>query len=63
MLNVRTVFSFEQDGLENGKYTMVLAKMGGNVEIQFTAEKKSPTDWKMDFSNAKCPALESKYAD
>ena len=56
-------FSFEQDGLENGKYTMVLAKMGGNVEIQFTAEKKSPTDWKMDFSNAKCPALENKYAD
>ena len=31
-------------------------------EIQFTAEKKSPTEWKMDFSNAKCPALESKYA-
>ena len=55
-------FSFEQGGLENGKYTMVLAKMGGDVEVQFTAEKKSPTDWKMDFSNAKCPALDGKYA-
>ncbi len=56
-------FSFEQDGIENGKYTMVLAKMGGNVEVQFTAEKKSPTEWEMDFSEAKCPALEEKYAD
>ena len=41
---------------------MVLAKMGGNVEVQFTAEKKNPADWKMDFTNAKCPRLESKYA-
>lgn len=56
-------FAFEQYGLENGKYTMALARMGGNVEVQFTAEKKSPTDWKMDFSEVKCPALESKYAD
>ena len=56
-------FAFEQYGLENGKYTMVLARMGGDVEVQFTAEKKSPTEWKMDFSNVKCPALESKYAD
>lgn len=55
-------FAFEQYGIENGKYTMVLAKMGGNVEVQFTAEKVSATDWKMDFSNARCPALESKYA-
>ncbi len=55
-------FSFEQNEIEPGKYTMVLAKMGGDVEIQFTAEKKSPTDWKMDFSNVKCPALEAKYA-
>ncbi len=60
-------FAFEQNGLENGKYTFVLARngnnnlgVGGDVEIQFTAEKKGPTDWKMDFSNAKCPALESK---
>ncbi len=55
-------FSLEQYGLEPGKYTMVLAKMGGNVEIQFTVEKKSPTDWEMDFSNVRCPGLESKYA-
>ncbi len=54
-------FSFEQNGIEKGKYTMVLAKMGGNVEVQFTAEKKSSTDWKFDFENVKCPALESKY--
>ena len=43
--------------LENGKYTMVLAKAGGNVEIQFSAEKKSPTELKMDFLNAKCTRL------
>ena len=55
-------FAFEQYGIENGKYTVVLAKMGGDVEVQFTAEKKSPTDWEMDFSNVKCPRLESKYA-
>lgn len=48
---------------ELGKYTIVLAKMGGDVEIQFNAEKVSATDWKMDFSDAKCPALESKYAE
>ena len=47
-------FAFEQGGLANGKYTMVLAKMGGNVEIQFSAEKKSPSDWKLDFENVKC---------
>ena len=45
-----------------GKYTIVLAKMGGNVEVQFDAEKVNATEWKMDFSNAKCPKLESKYA-
>ncbi len=56
-------FAIEQYGIENGKYTIALAKMGGNVEVQFTAEKNGPTNWKMDFSNAKCPALESKYAD
>ncbi len=54
-------FAFEQYMLENGKYTMVLARQGANVEVQFTAEKKGPQDWKMDFSNAKCPALESKH--
>ena len=51
-------FAFEQDMLENGKYTIVLAKMGGKVEVQFSARKKSPTDWVMDFSEAKCPKLE-----
>ncbi len=63
-------FAFEQGGLEPGKYTFVLVRdgsndlgLGGNVEVQFTAEKKGPQDWVMDFSNAKCPALESKYAD
>ena len=56
-------FSFEQNGIENGKYTMVLAKMGGDVEVQFTAEKVSATDWKIDFSNVKCPVLESKYVE
>ena len=62
-------FSFEQYGLEPGRYTMVLARdgrndlgVGGNVEIQFTAEKKSATEWKLDFKDAKCPMLESKYA-
>lgn len=54
-------FSIDHSNIGKGKYTMVLARMGGNVEVQFTAEKKSPTDWKMDFSNAKCPKLESKY--
>ncbi len=44
-----------------GKYTLVLAKMGGNVEVQFDAEKTNATDWKMDFSDVKCPALEEKY--
>lgn len=57
-------FSFENYCVpELGKYTMVLAKMGGDVEVQFTAEKVNATDWKMDFSDAKCPALESKYAE
>ena len=63
-------FAFEQYGIEPGKYTIVLARdgrndlgLGGNVEVQFTAEKKGPQDWVMDFSNAKCPALESKYAE
>ncbi len=56
-------FSFEQGNIENGKYTLALAKMGGNVEVQFTAEKKGPTEWEFDFENAKCPALESKYAE
>ena len=55
-------FSFEQYGIEPGRYTMVLARMGGDVEIQFTAEKVSATEWKLDFSNAKCPRLESKYS-
>ena len=55
-------FAFEQYGIQPGKYTMVLAKMGGNVEVQFTAEKVGPKDWKMDFTNARCPKLESKYA-
>lgn len=63
-------FAFEQYGIEPGKYTIVLARdgrnnlgLGGNVEVQFTAEKKGPKDWVMDFSSAKCPALESKYAE
>ena len=53
-------FAFEQYMLENGKYTIVLAKMGGDVEVQFSVEKKGPTDWEMDFSNVKCSRLESK---
>ncbi len=57
------LFSIDHSNIETGKYTMVLAKMGGNVEVQFGVEKVSPTEWKMDFSNAKCPALESKYAE
>ncbi len=40
-----------------GKYTMVLAKMGGDVEVQFTVKKTSATEWTMDFSNAKCTRL------
>lgn len=64
------VFSIYHSSIEPGKYTMVLARdgrndlgVGGNVEIQFGVEKVNDTKWKMDFSNAKCPALESKYAD
>lgn len=64
------VFSIDHSSIEPGKYTMVLARdgrndlgVGGNVEIQFGVEKVNDTKWKMDFSNAKCPALESKYAD
>ena len=49
--------------LENGKYTMVLAKMGGDVEVQFTAEKKSPADWKLDFENARCTRLSGPDAE
>ena len=63
-------FSIDHSSIEPGKYTMVLARderndlgVGGNVEIQFGVEKVNATKWKMDFSNAKCPALESKYAD
>ena len=56
-------FSIDHSNIEDGKYTMVLAKQGGNVEIQFGAEKISATEWKLNFENAKCPALDSKYAD
>lgn len=63
------VFSIYQYSIEPGKYTMVLARdgsndlgVGGNVEIQFGVEKIDATKWKFDFSNAKCPALESKYS-
>ena len=63
------VFSINHSSIEPGKYTMVLARdgrndlgVGGNVEIQFSVEKVNDTEWKMDFSNAKCPALEAKYA-
>ncbi len=61
------LFSIDHSQIETGKYTIVLAKNGssdndaGKVEIQFGAEKVSDTAWKLDFSNAKCPALESKY--
>ena len=62
-------FSMENDCVPDlGKYTMVLARdgsndlgVGGDVEIQFTAEKVSATEWKLDFKDAKCPGLESKY--
>lgn len=56
-------FGIEHWNVEKGKYTIVFAQMGGDVEIQFDAEKISDTEWKFDFENAKCPALESKYAD
>lgn len=62
------VFSIYHSSIEPGKYTMVLARdgrndlgVGGNVEIQFGVEKVNDTKWKMDFSNAKCPALDGKY--
>ena len=64
------VFSIEHSSIEPGKYTMVLARdggndlgVGGNVEISFGVEKVNDTKWKMDFSNAKCPALEGKYGE
>ena len=63
------LFSME-NGCKLGRYTFVLARdgrndlgVGGNVEIQFEAEKINATEWKMDFSNAKCPALQSKYEE
>lgn len=56
-------FAIEQGGIVNGKYAIVLTRMGGNVEVQFNAEKISDTKWKLDFEKAKCPALDSKYAD
>ncbi len=55
-------FGIEHWNVEKGKYTIVFAQMGGDVEIQFDAEKISDTEWKFDFENAKCPALDSKYA-
>lgn len=62
-------FSINHYSIEPGKYTMVLARdgrndigVGGNVEVQFGVEKTSDTKWKFDFENAKCPALDSKYA-
>lgn len=49
-------FSFEQGGIPDGTYTIVIAQNGGDVEVQFTATKKG-NQWTMDFSNAT-----SKYA-
>ena len=46
-------FSIDHSNIKNGKYTIVLAKMGGNVEVQFGAEKISAKEWKLDFTNAK----------
>lgn len=61
-------FSIYHESIKPGKYTMVLARsrsdelgVGGNVEIQFGIEKIDDENWKFDFSNAKCPALNSKY--
>lgn len=57
------LFSIDHSYIETGKYTMVLVRDGGNVEVQFGAEKKNATEWKLDFENAKCPVLDSRYAD
>lgn len=54
-------FSFDHSGIDKGKYTMVFGKRHEDVEIQFEAEKKTDTDWEFDFTNVKCPALESSY--
>ena len=61
-------FSIYHESIKPGKYTMVLARsrsdelgVGGNVEIQFGIEKIDDENWKFDFSNAKCSALNSKY--
>ena len=50
-------FSIYHQDIEPGKYTMVLAKDGGDAEIQFGVEKTSDTKWTMDFSNASCKKL------
>lgn len=44
-------FSFEQGGIPEGTYSIVIAQMGGNVEVQFTATKTG-VQWKTDFTNA-----------
>lgn len=51
------LFSIDHSDIKTGKYTMVLAKTGGDVEIQFSAEKISDKEWKLDFENAKCSRL------
>ena len=58
------LFSIYHPDIKPGKYTMVLARdgrndigVGGDVEIQFGAEKISDTQWKLDFENAKCSRL------
>lgn len=44
-------FSFEQYGIAEGTYTIVIAQMGGEVEVQFTATKTGD-QWELDFTNA-----------
>lgn len=44
-------FSFEQYGVPEGTYTIVIAQMGGEVEVQFKATKTGD-QWEMDFTNA-----------
>lgn len=56
-------FSIYHSGVGTGEYTVVLARNGGQVEVQFGAEKLNETEWKLRFDNAKCPALEGKYAE
>ncbi len=47
------VFGLEQSGIPEGTYTILIAQMGGDVEVQFTATKTG-NQWEMDFTDASC---------